>query len=143
MDLSRPFRKTVDRFLFLRLSLPGHWWCDVFGFEPSYSVSRFSTLQICGWYTSGKGSVCVCVCVCVCVFVCVYVRVCVCVRVRACVRECDCVRAYVRACVRVCVFVCLSACMRVCVFACVCVCVCVCVCAVSYTHLTLPTRSTV
>ena len=26
---------------------------------------------------------------------------------------------------------------------CVCVCVCVCVCAVSYTHLTLPTRSTV
>ena len=44
----------------------------------------------------------------------------------------------VRACVRVCgVCVCVRACV------CACVCVCVCVCAVSYTHLTLPTSSTV
>ena len=70
---------------------------------------------------------CVCVCACVCV----------------CERLCVCARA--RACVCVCVYVCV----------CVCVCVCACVCvhitrssattqhvvtAVSYTHLTLPTR---
>ena len=40
---------------------------------------------------------------------------------------------------RVCVCVCACACVCVCAR----VCVCVCVCAVSYTHLTLPTRSTV
>ena len=49
------------------------------------------------------------------------------------------VYGYVIACVIVCV------CVWVCVCVCVCVrvCVCVCVCAVSYTHLTLPTRRTV
>ena len=55
-----------------------------------------------------------------------------------------------RACVRLCVGggVGGGACVRACACACVCVCesvcpvvpVCVCVCAVSYTHLTLPTR---
>ena len=44
-------------------------------------------------------------------------------------------------CNSVCVCVCVCVCKCVCVS--VCVCVCVCVCAVSYTHLTLPTRRTV
>ena len=63
----------------------------------------------------GDVSQCVCVCVCVCV----------------CLRACVCV--FVRVCVSSCVCVCVSSC----------VCVRVCVCAVSYTHLTLPTRSLV
>ena len=44
-------------------------------------------------------------------------------------------------CVCVCVCVCVFVCVCLCMF--VCVCVCVCLCAVSYTHLTLPTRRTV
>ena len=48
-----------------------------------------------------------------------------CVRVRACVRLRECLRVHVRA----------PACVRARA--------CVCVCAVSYTHLTLPTSSTV
>ena len=40
-------RKIVERFLFLRLSLPpGDRWCGVFGFVPAGNVSRSSTLQI-------------------------------------------------------------------------------------------------
>ena len=39
-------RKVVWRFLFPRLSPPGHRWCDVLGFVPAGSVSSFSTLQI-------------------------------------------------------------------------------------------------
>ena len=44
---------------------------------------------------------------------------------------------------RVCVSECVSVCVCVSVSVSVSVCVCVCVCAVSYTHLTLPTSSTV
>ena len=43
MVLSRPFK---ERLLFLRLSPPGHQWCDVLGFVSAGSVSSFSTLQI-------------------------------------------------------------------------------------------------
>ena len=43
MVLSRPFKELL---LFLRLSPPGHQWCDVFGFVPASRVSSFSTLQI-------------------------------------------------------------------------------------------------
>ena len=40
-------RKSLfPRFLFPRLSSPGHWWCDVLGFVPAGSVSSSSTLQI-------------------------------------------------------------------------------------------------
>ena len=52
--------------------------------------------------------------------------------------------AYFQACVceRECVYVCMCVCVYVCVcVVCLCVCVCACVRAVSYTHLTLPTKA--
>ena len=36
----------VHRFLSPRISPPGSWWCEVLGFEPSYSVWNSSTLEI-------------------------------------------------------------------------------------------------
>ena len=69
--------------------------------------------------------VCVCECVCVCGYVCGWMSVCVC---DVCVGVDGWVCVWVGGCRCVCR---------------VCVCVCVCVYAVSYTHLTLPTRRTV
>ena len=56
---------------------------------------------------------------------------------------CVCIYIYMCVCMCVCVYLCLCVCLCVGVPVCVCVCVCVCVRAVSYTHLTLPTRRTV
>ena len=113
----------------------------------------FEALKVCCSFVC----VCVCVCVymvCVCVcIVCVLVCVCVCLHGGVCGHGmCVCVWAHVCAwlcvCV-VCVCACAHTCMHACVHVCVCVCVhvsvlaCMCVCAVSYTHLTLPTRRTV
>ena len=39
-------KKTVQRFLFPCLSLPGGQWCDILGFMPMGSVSGLSTLKI-------------------------------------------------------------------------------------------------